>query len=194
MKKVISTILVIVMILMLSGCIVKDDTAKYIRENMQIQDEIFGIEINDKSSDIQIFSKKTNEIEIEYTNSVDEELYSFEIEDHVLKIMKNQTTVNVDENNIIIKLPLKRYDFISVKTTNGNIELNEVESMSYKCHTENGSISGTIIGKSEEYSIAVENVNGTSNLEDSLVDSENKLQLKVQNGNININFSEDNKE
>lgn len=41
MKKVISTILVIVMILMLSGCIVKDDTAKYIRENMQIQDEIF---------------------------------------------------------------------------------------------------------------------------------------------------------
>lgn len=191
MKKVIMSILMIGVLLGMTGCIVRDDTTKYKRETRKISEEIVGLEIEDISSDIQILSEDIEDVLIEYTDSVDEQLYTIEVDNKILKVAKKKTTVNNEESNVIIKLPSKIYSLISVITTNGDVELNKIKSTVYRCSTENGDIRGILDGKKKEYSIAVETENGESNLKDSLISSENKLEMKTQNGDIDIRFTEE---
>lgn len=188
MKKLGLIILVSVIFLGLTSCIVRDDTATYKKEKKQITEEIIGIEVNDYSCNIQILSEDVEKVEIEFPNSEDNDLYAFEVVDNILKMDKRSTTVNLEENNVIIKLPLKKYDIISVVTTNGNIELNNTDATVYRCETQNGNINGRIRGEKEEYEIAVEAENGNSNLKDDLNNREKKIEMKTQNGNIDIGF------
>ena len=87
-------------------------------------------------------------------------------------------------------LPPKKYDLISVTTTNGDIDLNGIESTIYRCNTENGNIRGDINGRKEDYAIAINVKNGESNLSDTLIKSENILEMQTQNGDIYIQFAE----
>ena len=49
---------------------------------------------------------------------------------------------------------------------------------------------GTIAGKKGEYNILAQTANGSSNLEDQLSDSKNKLQVVTSNGGIDITFTQ----
>ncbi len=191
MKRITINILLIVTFLGLTGCIVRDDATKYQKKEIQISEEIDGLEVLDKSSNIQILTSDTKEISVQYSDFIDEQLYAFEVNDNILKVVKKSSTVNLEMNNIVIKLPKKKYNVISVTTTNGDIDLNGIEATVYKCNTENGNIRGGIGGKKEEYAIAIETKNGTSNLEDTLIKSENMLEMQTRNGDIYIQFMEE---
>lgn len=190
MKKIILNIVLIVIFLGLSGCVVRDDTTKYQRKEIQISEEIVGVKVIDKSSNIQILTSDTEEISVQYSDSIEEQLYTFEVNDNILEISKIKTTVNLEMSSIVIKLPPKKYDLISVTTTNGDIDLNGIESTIYRCNTENGNIRGDINGRKEDYAIAINVKNGESNLSDTLIKSENILEMKTQNGDIYIQFAE----
>lgn len=191
MKRITINILLIVTFLGLTGCIVRDDATKYQKKEIQISEEIDGLEVMDKSSNIQILTSDTKKISVQYSDFIDEQLYTFEVNDNILKVVKKSSTVNLEMNNIVIKLPQKKYNVISVTTTNGDIDLNGIEATVYKCNTENGNIRGGIGGKKEEYTIAIETKNGTSNLEDTLINSENMLEMQTRNGDIYIQFMEE---
>lgn len=192
MKKITLNLLLVIIAFTITGCIVSDESENYKREKISISDKAEGLEISDISSDIQIISTDADDkISVEYTDSIDGGLYDFEVEEGILKIVKTRTTRYNDESNIVVKLPGKKYKTISVKTTNGNIELYGIEASVYNLNTENGDIEGHLKGKYEDYMVKVKAKNGDSNLQDNIVNKENKIDIEIKNGDVDIQFMEE---
>lgn len=116
--------------------------------------------------------------------------YDIDVEDGVLKIEKNKGTVGVEENSVVITLPSKEYKNISIDTSNGDIVFENVLSDKYKCFVENGDITGTLNGNEKDYLIVVKAQNGDSNITDNVIESSKSIEFNVENGNVNIEFSE----
>ncbi|MEG0663957.1 MAG: hypothetical protein RR483_02530, partial [Clostridia bacterium] len=76
---------------------------------------------------------------------------------------------------------------IYLNTSNGNIELNKIDSNNIKISTSNSSINGIIQGSREDYTVYSKTSNGNNNLNDGGNGSK-ILDLKTSNGKININF------
>lgn len=192
MKKITFNLLSLIIAVTITGCIVSDESENYKREEISISDKAEGLEISDISSDVQIISTDADDkISVEYTDSIDGGLYDFEVEEGILKIVKTRTTRYNDESNIVVKLPGKKYKTISVKTTNGNIELYGIEASVYNLNTENGDIEGHLKGKYEDYMVKVKAKNGDSNLQDNIVNKENKIDIEIKNGDVDIQFMEE---
>ena len=192
MKKITLNLLLVIIAVTITGCIVSDESENYKREEISISDKAEGLEISDISSDVQIISTDADDkISVEYTDSIDGGLYDFEVEEGILKIVKTRTTRYNDESNIVVKLPEKKYKTISVQTTNGNIELYGIEASVYNLNTENGDIEGHLKGKYEDYMVKVKTKNGDSNLQDNIVNKENKIDIEIKNGDVDIQFMEE---
>lgn len=132
----------------------------------------------------------TEEILVEYSDSMTDPWYDIDVADGVLKIEKNKGTVGVEENSVVITLPRKEYKNISIDTSNGDIVFENVLSEKYKCFVENGDITGTLNGNEKDYLIVVKAKNGDSNITDNVIESSKSIEFNVENGNVNIDFSE----
>ena len=60
----------------------------------------------------------------------------------------------------------------------------------YKCSVENGDITGTLNGSEADYLIVVKTENGDSNLKDNVIESSKSIEFNVENGDVDISFSE----
>jgi len=105
-----------------------------------------------------------------------------------LKIKKTHETVSVENNSLIISLPQKEYQSLSIKTTNGNIIFDYSTSLTYNCSTENGNIKGILKGTETDYLIVTSVKNGKNNLNNNVIESSKTIEFDVKNGNIEIEF------
>ncbi|WP_040198333.1 DUF4097 family beta strand repeat-containing protein [Candidatus Soleaferrea massiliensis] len=79
---------------------------------------------------------------------------------------------------------------VKASTTNSSVVVEALAGPDLTLRTENGGVRGTIAGKKGEYNILAQTANGSSNLEDQLSDSKNKLQVVTSNGGIDITFTQ----
>ena len=190
MKKVFLGIILIVSIGILSGCMVTENYDEYERKQFHSTDEISEIIAKDSSTNYSLQVSDTEEILVEYSDSMTDPWYDIDVADGVLKIEKNKGTVGVEENSVVITLPRKEYKNISIDTSNGDIVFENVLSEKYKCFVENGDITGTLNGNEKDYLIVLKAKNGDSNITDNVIESSKSIEFNVENGNVNIDFSE----
>lgn len=191
MKKIFLSAMVILVIGLLSGCMITDNNYdEYERKQFQSTDTISEIVVTDESANIVIQTKDSNEILVEYSDSPTNSWYRIDVSNGVLKIEKTRGTVGVDDNTLIITLPQKEYESISVETTNGDIQFDNVASSVYKCSTKNGDIKGSLAGNENDYLIVTTAKNGESTLENNVIESSKIVEFDVENGDIKVKFSE----
>lgn len=75
-----------------------------------------------------------------------------------------------------------------LKTSNGFVKTEDVDAKKIVIRTSNGSVSGVLKGRMEDYAITGSTSNGKNNLTDSET-GERQLTIKTSNGNINMEFS-----
>ena len=190
MKKLFLGIVLTVSLGILSGCMITENYDEYKRKQFRSTDEISEIIAKDSSTNYSLQVSDTEEVLVEYSDSMIEPRYDIDVADGVLKIEKNKGTVGVEENSVVITLPSKEYKNISIDTSNGDIVFENVLSDKYKCFVENGDITGTLNGNEKDYLIVVKAKNGDSNITDNVIESSQSIEFNVENGNVNIDFSE----
>lgn len=75
------------------------------------------------------------EVLVEYSDSPTDSWYSIDLSDGILNIKKERGTVGVDDSTLIVSLPEKEYQKLSIQTTNGDIILNNTTAVTYNCST-----------------------------------------------------------
>lgn len=190
MKKIFLGIILIAGIGVLSGCMVTEDYDEYERKQFRSTDEISEIIVKDSSTNYSLQISDTEELLVEYSDSATESWYDINVADGVLDIEKTRGTVGVEENSVIITLPEKEYKNISIETSNGDIDFENILSEKYKCFVENGDITGTLNGNEKNYLIVVKAKNGDSNIKDHVIESPKTIKFNVENGDVNVDFSD----
>ena len=190
MKKLFLGIVLTVSLGILSGCMITENYDEYKRKQFRSTDEISEIIANDSSTNYSLQVSDTEELLVEYSDSTTESWYDIDVADGVLKIEKTQGTVGVEENSVIITLPKKEYKNISIETSNGNIVFENILAEKYKCFVKNGDITGTLNGNETDYLIVAKVQNGSSNIKDHVIESSKIIEFNVENGNVNVNFSD----
>ena len=190
MKKIFLGIISFAGMGVLSGCMLTEDYDEYERKQFRSTDEISEIIAKDSSTNYSLQISDTEELLVEYSDSATESWYDIDVTDGGLTIEKTRGTVGVEENSVIITLPEKEYKNISIETSNGDIDFENVLSEKYKCFVENGDITGTLNGNEKDYLIVVKAQNGDSNITDNVIESSKSIEFNVENGNVNIEFSE----
>lgn len=188
MKKFLVCIMLAGIITLLSGCIITDNFDEYERKQFQSKETISEVVIEDISTEITVQTSMNKEVLVEYSDSPTGSWYSIDISDGVLNIKKERGTVGVDDSTLIVSLPEKEYQKLSIQTTNGDIILNNTTSVTYNCSTKNDDIKGTIKGVETDYLIVTAVKNGKSNLENNVIESSKQIEFNVKNGDINIEF------
>lgn len=190
MKKIFFGILLVVSMGIISGCMVTEDYDEYERQQFRSAEEISEVIVTDSSTNYTLQVSDTEELLVEYSDSPTKSWYNIDVADGTLKIEKTQGTVGVEENSVIITLPEKEYQSITLETSNGDITLENIFSDKYKCVVENGDITGTLNGSEADYLIVVKTENGNSNLKDNVIESSKSIEFNVENGDVDISFSE----
>ena len=117
-------------------------------------------------------------------------MYGISVSNGVLEIKKTRSTVGVDDSSLVIFLPDKEYEEISVNTTNGDIIFENISSTVYRCDTENGDIKGTILGNIADYSCTVSVENGDSTIDNNVINSTKIIEFNVENGDVKVEFAQ----
>ena len=190
MKKFIVGVLLVASMGILSGCLVTDNYDEYERQQFRSTEEISEIVVTDSSTNYKIQVSNTEEILVEYSDSSTQSWYNIDVADGTLNIEKTQATVGVEENTVIITLPEKEYQSITIETSNGNVSFENVSFDKYNCYVENGDITGTLSGSEADYLTVVNIENGDSNLKDNVIESDKSIEFNVKNGNVEVGFSE----
>lgn len=189
MKKYLS-ILIVISLVILSGCMISDSFDEYERKQFRSKDEVSEIIVKDKSADYLLRVSDTKELLVDYSDSTTDSWYDIDIVDGVLRIEKTKGTVGVEDNSVIITLPKREYKNISIDTSNGDIVFKNVLSKKYNCSIENGDITGVLNGNELEYLIVVNTENGDSNINDNVIESSKSIEFNVKNGDVNVNFTD----
>ena len=143
MKKISLLLLLVVSFsLVLSGCIVTDNGNDYERKEFKSKETISKVVVSAESADVLFQISDNKEVSVKYPESSTKQVYDISASNGVLEIKKIRSTVGVDDSSLVISLPDKEYEEISVNTTNGDIIFENVSSMVYQCDTENGDIKG----------------------------------------------------
>ena len=79
-------------------------------------------------------------------------------------------------------------DVLSLKTSNGSVKLEDVDAKDIIIKTSNATVSGTIKGKMEDYTISGATSNGKNNLPHR-EGGDRQLTVKTSNGNIAVEFT-----
>lgn len=190
MKKLFLGILLVASVGILSGCVVTEDYDEYERQQFRSTEDISEIVVTDSSTNYKIQVSDTDELLVEYSDSSTQSWYNIDVADGTLNIEKTQGTVGVEENSVIITLPEKEYQSITIETSNGNIDFENASFDQYKCDVENGDITGTLSGNATDYLTVVKTENGKSNLKDNVIESDRNIEFNVKNGNVEVTFSE----
>ena len=136
MKKIFFGILLVVSMGIISGCMVTEDYDEYERQQFRSAEEISEVIVTDSSTNYTLQVSDTEELLVEYSDSPTKSWYNIDVADGTLKIEKTQGTVGVEENSVIITLPEKEYQSITLETSNGDITFENVFSDKYKCSVE----------------------------------------------------------
>lgn len=187
-RKLTLNILILFLIFGLSGCIITDNGNDYERKEFKSTETISKVIIADESTDVVFKVADSNELSVEYSEAPKDEWYDISVSNGVLKIEKTESTVGVTENSLIISMPNKEYEEISVETTNGDIVFEEVNASIYRCNLKNGDIKGTIQGNSDDYICVVSVENGDSTLENNAITSTKIIEFDVKNGDVEVEF------
>ena len=75
-----------------------------------------------------------------------------------------------------------------LSTTNGAVKIERVYAPSVALYSTNGSITGTIVGQSEEFVISAHTVNGSSRVPAGSANGAKSLDARTTNGDIYIEF------
>lgn len=189
MKKFSLSMIFVFIIALLSGCIVTDNQDKYERKQFQTTEDIYEIMVNDISTNYTLKVSDSKEMIVDYSDSPTDSWYTIEVSDDILKINKTRGTVGVEDSSVIITMPKKEYQNISIETTNGDIIFDNVSSQQYKCFTENGDIKGTLEANEADYLIVVKTKNGKSNIKDNVIESSKTIEFSTKNGDVKIVFN-----
>lgn len=191
MKKISLLLLLVVSIsFVLSGCIVTDDDNDYERNEFKSKEAISKVVVSDESTDVLFQISDSEEVSVKYSDLSKKQVYDISVSNGILEIEKTKSTVGVDDTSLVISLPDKEYEEISVNTTNGDIIFENVSSMVYRCDTENGNIKGTILGSKADYSCTVSVKNGDSTIDNNDINSTKTLELNVKNGDVKVEFAQ----
>lgn len=190
MKKAVLSVMLAVGIIILSGCVVTEQNEEYERKQFLGKGAVTEIAASDISADYTIrVSSDTQEIIVEYSDSSREPWYDISVAGGILKIEKTKATVGVEDNSVIITLPEREYQSISVQTSNGGINFENVLCEKYKCSVKNGDITGTLRGSAEDYLIVVNVKNGDSSLKNNVIESSEIVEFSAENGDVRVGFS-----
>lgn len=189
-RKLILSILMVLLTLGLSGCIITDNSDDYERKEFKSTEAVSKVIISDESADVVFKVADSNELSVEYAeaSASEDEWYDISVSNGVLEIEKTESTVGVTDNSLIISMPNKEYEEISVETINGDIIFEEVNASIYRCNLKNGDIRGTIQGNSADYLCVISVENGDSTLESNAITSTKIIELNVKNGDIEVEF------
>jgi lia operon protein LiaG len=193
MKKIsLLLLLVISFSFVLSGCIVTDNDSDndYERNEFKSKETVSKIVVSDESTDVLFQISDSEEMSVKYSDSSKKQVYDISVSNGILEIEKTKSTVGVDDTSLVISLPDKEYEEISVNTTNGDIIFENVSSMVYRCDTENGDIKGTILGSMADYSCTVSVKNGDSTIDNNDINSTKTLEFNVKNGDVKVEFAQ----
>ena len=191
MKKISLLLLLVVSFsLVLSGCIVTDNGNDYERKEFKSKETISKVVVSAESADVLFQISDNKEVSVKYPESSTKQVYYISASNGVLEIKKIRSTVGVDDSSLVISLPDKEYEEISVNTTNGDIIFENVSSMVYQCDTENGDIKGTILGNIADYSCTVSVKNGDSTIDSNDINSTKILEFNVKNGDVKVEFAQ----
>lgn len=191
MKKISLLLLLVVSFsFVLSGCIVTDDDNNYERNEFKSKETIRKIVVSDESTDVLFQISDSEEVSVKYSDLSKKQVYDISVSNGILEIEKTKSTVGVDDTSLVISLPDKEYEEISVNTTNGDIIFENVSAMVYRCDTENGNIKGTISGSKADYSCTVSVKNGDSTIDNNDINSTKTLELNVKNGDVKVEFAQ----
>lgn len=191
MKKISLLLLLVVSFsFVLSGCIVTDDDNNYERNEFKSKETIRKVVVSDESTDVLFQISDSEEVSVKYSDLSKKQVYDISVSNGILEIEKTKSTVGVDDTSLVISLPDKEYEEISVNTTNGDIIFENVSAMVYRCDTENGNIKGTISGSKADYSCTVSVKNGDSTIDNNDINSTKTLELNVKNGDVKVEFAQ----
>ena len=189
MKKIALLLLLVVSFsLVLSGCIITDNDDGYERKEFKSKETFNQIVVSAESADVLFQYSDDKEVSVKYPESSTKQVYDISVSNGVLEIKKTRSTEGVDDSSLVISLPDKEYEEISVNTTNGDIIFENISSAVYRCNTENGDIKGTIQGNSADYLCVVSVENGDSTLENNAITSTKIIEFDVKNGNVEVEF------
>lgn len=105
---------------------------------------------------------------------------------------KNVTaqSLSAETDNGTARLTDTTAQYLEAQSDNGEIVLERTTADVYDCETDNGSITGTLNGSAEEYSIQVSKKNGSSNLSSrTLAGAKKSIRFQTDNGDIQVEFA-----
>ena len=105
--------------------------------------------------------------------------------------MKNVDAVSItsEADNGTVKLEKCKAGQIHAETKNGAVNVVTIVGDEIKLITNNGSVSGTILGKRDDYRIESQTNNGSNNLFNKS-DGSKLLSVRTRNGSVNVSFVE----
>lgn len=217
-KTFIHIICLVAAMLFLSGC--SDNKEIYeAREFCSDGTEINAVNVDVHDRRIELSLSEDKQVRIEYFES-DKEYYDiFVSDDGVLNVVSASdkelkdyvgTKTAKENRKILIKLPGKMLDSMSLATTNEDIVLLPVAADSVSLYAnggdilfeelnaekeiilnvKNGSIEGTVVGGYDEYAISCEIKKGDSNLPELKEGGEKSLVVTANNGDVNIKLGD----
>lgn len=179
--------------------------------------EVSDININVRDRDINIISSQDEQIYINYFVS-EKEYYDINLTNNVLNInfIDKKSWIDhiglkpsIDNRKIEIRIPNNLISNINISTTNENISISDLSiqnnltlnsnggdvkissiqvGSTISLTTKNGSISGSIVGSWDEYSIDCTIKKGETNLPSKKPEGSKHLITNCNNGDINISF------
>lgn len=182
-------------------------------------EEISDINIDVRDRKIEVALSEDDRIHIEYSES-DKEYYNISVSDGIMTMTaeadKKWTdfigkNASAQVRKIFIAIPDELINSLKLSTTNediflgtitvtenisicvngGSIEFEELNvGSTLSLETKNGDINGTIIGGYDDYSIDCRIKKGETNLPERKESGEKALNVTVNNGNAEIDFSE----
>lgn len=172
---------------------------------IQVPDSFKGnIKIKNSNNKIELKNIAPNNLDISSSNgSIN--LFSINVSNNIkaktsngsikLDSINSKDIVATTSNGKIELLNINANNSIFADSSNGKINLSYVNvEKELNLHTSNGSISGSIYGKQQDFSITSSSSNGKSNLPQSYSSGDKILYARTSNGKIDIDFINVNQE
>lgn len=187
--------------------------SQYVRKQYTAPAEVKSVVVEEVNTVITVQPTDGDDVQVEYSNLTNKELYSISLEEGVLTIQKDKkfnadSVKSNEDHSLIISLPEREYEKLSVTAQNGSLSIGAVEfqditaeltngsvsfdgtnAVSNSCTVTNGNISGKLCGKQSEYAITISLINGFSRLPSTASDGTSRtIYFSVTNGTIGVDF------
>lgn len=151
------------------------ETVELVRRTYTTAETITRVEVEDNNAPIEIRTGTGDKVTVEYGEPEDQSFYTISVRGGTLSVERLERKLGgvrlTGDDTLVITLPEKEY-------------------ASIEADTDNGSITGTLNGSAEEYSIQVSKKNGSSNLSSrTLAGAKKSIRFQTDNGDIQVEFA-----